>query len=329
MLEQKYAIKLLTSTKDRDYADAIKIYIDSIPADVRTNTNEIATFVNSQDDAYRRMYFFALQHQDSVIGYAQLAFLKRDKILFLDYIAFKSEYKVNSAFYPFMSIISMFFHDAGIEYDYYLTELGLQNSGNSIDSDSLFLRKVLTVEDFNAIAAPYRQPELGLNRQETCVDAQLYIKTSSSIRSLQIETYLRIVHTIYFQHYLSWYRKVLSNTEIEQYEAALKTHYDQIVNHLSGKSKVQLLDSVASNCMYYSGRCEAMHEKTSAPLPQPKRRKKWPFSILALVLTAIVSLLFYYLLKYLHITIDEFAGVYAATTTLAVGVTAYFFKEKG
>lgn len=329
MLEQKYAIKLLTSTKDRDYIDAIRIYIDAIPADVRTNTNEIATFVNSQDDTYRRMYFFALQHQGSVIGYAQFAYLKQDKILFLDYIAFRTEYKVNSAFYPFMSIISMFFHDAGIEFDYYVTELGLQNSGNSIDTDSLFLRKVLTVEDFNAVAAPYRQPELGINRQETCVDAQLYIKTSSSIRSLPTETYFRIVHNIYFQHYLSWYKKVLSSTEIEQYEAALKNQYDQIVNQLSGKNRVELLDAVASNCRYYSGRCQATYKNTSAPLPQPKRNIKWPFSILALILTALLSLLFYYLLKYLNITMNEFAGVYAATTTLAVGVTAYYFKEKG
>lgn len=328
MFEQKYAIKPLTSTKDRDYVDAIKIYIESIPADVRTSTNEIATFVNAPEDSYRRMYFFALQHQGLVIGYAQFAYLKHEKILFLDYIAFETQYKVNSAFYPFMSIISMYFLDVGIEYNYYITELGLQNSGKSIDIDSLFLRKVLSVEDFLAIAAPYRQPELGINRQETRVDAQLYIKTSSSIQSLQTETYFRIVHTIYFQHYLSWYKKVLNDAEIEQYETELRQEYERIVTQLSEKKEVDLLDSVASRCKYYSGRCQATHENTSAPLPQPKKQRKWPYSLLVLMLTAFISLIFYYLLKYLEITVNEFAGVYAATTALAVGVTAYYFKEK-
>ena len=38
----KYEIKEITSTKDPDYLPAIKIYIDVTPADVRTDTNEIA-----------------------------------------------------------------------------------------------------------------------------------------------------------------------------------------------------------------------------------------------------------------------------------------------
>ena len=109
MLEQRYSIKSLTSIKDRDYVEALKIYMKSIPADVRTNTNEIASFVAKPEDSNRKMYFFALYHQGEVIGYAQFALLKKARILFLDYIAFETNYKINSAFYPFMSIIGMYF----------------------------------------------------------------------------------------------------------------------------------------------------------------------------------------------------------------------------
>jgi len=46
------------------------------------------------------------------------------------------------------------------------------------------------------------------------------------------------------------------------------------------------------------------------------------------ILTLICSLSFYYLLSYLNISFESFSGIYAATTTLAIGVTAYYFKEK-
>lgn len=329
MLEQRYSIKPILSSKDRDYFSALQIYIKSIPADVRTDTNEISMFVDNPSDPCRKMYFFALLHQESVIGYAQFAWLKKSRILFLDYIVFDTNYRLNSAFYPFMSIIGLYFTNEKIDYDYFVTEIGTQNNGKSIDEDSMFLRKVLNVEDFSSIIAPYKQPELGINRKETLVDAQLYIKTSSSIRQLKVQTYCEIVHSIYYHHYLSWYEKILNKNEINEYRKMLDIEFKNIQNSLKKSAVVELTDCVSASCKYFDGLHCAAYGHTSASLPQiRKKRRKWPFSVLAIILTLICSLSFYYLLSYLNISFESFSGIYAATTTLAIGVTAYYFKER-
>lgn len=329
MLEQRYSIRLLTSVRDRNYQAAIKIYIQSIPSDVRTNTNEIALFVESPSDTFRKMFFFALLHQDEVIGYAQFAWLRKYRILFLDYIVFDKNYRLNSAFYPFMSILGIYFANENIDYDYFLTEIGMQNGGISVDEDSLFLRKVLNIEDFCAIEALYRQPELGVDRQETRLDAQLFIKTSSSIKQLTTQTYLGIVRELYYHHYLAWYKKILNENELVEYRKMLKSEYEHIRKAVKDANFIQLRDSIASACKYFNNSSCVAYGNTSALLPQiRKKKRKWPFSIIAVLITLTCSLLFYYLLTVLNISIESFSGVYAASTTLAIGVTAYYFKEK-
>ena len=44
--------------------------------------------------------------------------------------------------------------------------------------------------------------------------------------------------------------------------------------------------------------------------------------------TFLLSILFYKLILYLNISLTSFSAIYAATTTLAIGVTAYYFKSK-
>ena len=101
-MNQKYELKPLTSSNDNAYAEAMKVYLRVMPADVKTDTNEIAYSLEHPVAANgRKMFFFALRYQSATIGFAQFSFLPNKKILFMDYLAISEDYKKNSIFTPF------------------------------------------------------------------------------------------------------------------------------------------------------------------------------------------------------------------------------------
>lgn len=197
-MNQKYELKPLTSSSDNAYVEAMKVYLRVMPADVKTDTNEIAYSLEHPVAANgRKMFFFALRYQSATIGFAQFAFLPNQKVLFMDYLAISEDYKKNSIFYPFFSMIMIYFNDIGLNYDYFITEIGAQNHDEAVDNDSAFLRKVLAMEDFKIIDAKYKQPCLGIQKQESNIDAHLYLKTSAPLYMITQEYFLNKVFTVY------------------------------------------------------------------------------------------------------------------------------------
>ena len=330
---QKYEIHEITSIKDPDYLPAIKIYIDVTPADVRTDTNEIAKSVdNPLSENGRKMFFFSLHYQRKIVGFAQFAFLPNMKIIFMDYMAIADEYKKNSIFYPFFSMLMLYFNDAGLDYNYFVTEIGAQNNDEFVDHDSAFLRKVLAMENFNIVDGPYFQPCLGYNKTESNINAHLYLKTSAPLNKLSKELFLKLLREILYEHYDSWYKIMLSSSEYEEYHQHIIDEYNRIESSITPKSEIALIDCVSNECKYYSPSCAAPHVSninTAGYAPQSKsKRSKLPFALMAILATFCVSIFFYKLISYLKIPVNSFSAIYAATTSLAVGFTAYYFNHK-
>lgn len=328
-MTQKYELKPLTSLDDKTFMETMKVYLRVMPADVRTETNEIAYFLKHPIDANgRKMLFFSLQYQKDIIGFAQFAFLPRQKILFMDYLAISAEYKKNSIFYPFFSMLMIYFNDIGLDYDYFITEIGAQNHDRKVDEDSAFLRRVLAMEDFKIIDAEYKQPCLGVQKQCSNIDAHLYLKTSAPLYTITRELYSTLLCEIYYEHYDQWYRNFLTDEEYAQYHQHIETQYRSILESVQNES-INLVDCISCECTYFNSSCPATHITTAGYAPQNKRKhSKWPVSICVLVATFLLSILFYKIILYFDISITNFSAIYAATTTLAIGVTAYYFKSK-
>lgn len=328
-MEQSYEVKRLTSTKDKLCMPAINIYAQSMSSDVRTSTNEIAVCIDGKIRSRNQYFCFALCYQRVVIGYAQAAFISKGKILFIDYFTIKDEYKKNGIFYPLFSIFLLYFSQNNIYYDYIVTEIGHQGS-TKIDGDSAFLQKVLFVEDFLSIKAPYKQPELGLYKEETNIDANLYIRFSDSLSSIPKSTYLLLVKHIYYDHYLAWYQNFLTKDEVDIYKKHLDQTFAAIQQKLTKVDAVNLLDRVSLDCKYFSECCKASQISTAgfAPLPVKKKRLRWLSSILVFFAVIAISVFLYHLTRLLHISNEVFSGIFTATTALALGVTTYLFSNK-
>ena len=329
-MNQKYELRPILSANENVFAESIKIYLQVMPADVKTDTNEIAYFLEHPISPNgRRMFFFALRYQGSTIGFAQFAYLPHQKIIFMDYLALSTDYKKNSIFYPFFSMLMIYFNDIGLNYDYFVTEIGAQNYDKAVDDDSAFLRRVLAMEDFKIIDAPYRQPALGVNKYESNIEAHLYLKTSAPFQTISREFYENIIHEIYYEHYDQWYKDCLTEIDYQVYHSHIENQYAHIVQSLHCGHQIRLIDCISCECSYFSLSCPAPHITTAGFAPQRKRKiPKWPVSIMMMIMTFLLSLFFYKLILYLKISFYNFTALYAATTTLAIGVTTYYFKSK-
>ena len=329
-MEQSYEVRRLTSTKDKLYIPALNIYAESMSSDVKTSTNEISVCVEGKLCSPNKYFFFALCYQQVVIGYAQASFISKGKILFIDYFTIKDEYKKNSIFYPLFSIFLLYFSQNNIYYDYIITEIGHQEN-TKIDRDSAFLQKVLFIEDFLSIKAPYRQPELGIHKEETNINADLYIRFSDALSSIPKSTYLLLVNHIYYDHYLIWYQNFLTKDDTDLYKKHLDQTLSSIQQKLSKVDKISLLDRVSLDCRYFSECCKASQISTAgfAPLPSKKKQFRWLSSTIVFFAVIFISVLVYFMIGYLNMSNEVFSGVFAATTALALGVTTYLFDKKG
>ena len=327
-MEQSYEVKRLTSTKDKLYIPAINIYAESMSTEVRTSTNEIAVCVDGKMHSPNKYFCFALCYQRVVIGYAQATLISKGKILFIDYFTIKNEYKKNSIFYPLFSIFLLYFSQNNIYYDYLVTEIGHQGS-TKIDGDSAFLQKVLFIEDFLSIKAPYKQPELGIYKEETNIDANLYIRFSDSLSNIPKSMYLLLVNHIYYDHYLVWYQNFLTKDEADIYLKHLNQTFAGIKQKLAKVDAVSLLDKVSLDCKYFSECCKAGQISTAGFAPPTKKKHlRWLSSIVVFSAVIFISVLLYHLIGYLNMSNEVFSGVFTATTALALGVTTYLFDNK-
>lgn len=231
ILQNNYKIKHFTSSNDKDFIKALKIYNDIVPAETKTSTNEITTYVDKKRDEKRYMYFFGLYFNDEVIGYIESAYLSTTKSLIIDYFILKEQFNYNSVFYPLFSLFQQYFSDNLIDIEYYVAELSVKTLEQNVDKESYYLRKLLQVEDFRLIDFPYPQPKLGSTNYESNFNLRLMIKTTTGINEIQNQTFLSIVNDIYNNHYVAWYKTFMESDAIVEYQK----HIDDLIEDIKAK----------------------------------------------------------------------------------------------
>ncbi|MCC8145865.1 MAG: hypothetical protein LIO93_05375, partial [Bacteroidales bacterium] len=106
----RYELLRFNSSNDQYFYEALKIYQQSIPHEQKTNSSEIVYWVDNLGTFKEgELFFFGLLLNNKIIGYAEIAFIKNNRILIIDYIVLDPIYKSNSAFYSFYSLIIKYF----------------------------------------------------------------------------------------------------------------------------------------------------------------------------------------------------------------------------
>ncbi|MFQ9516403.1 MAG: hypothetical protein ACLRZ9_11350 [Eubacterium sp.] len=324
-----FELKHFENSRDKDFSRALKIYNDTIPVDTKTGTNEIIFFAdNCNLQENRKMLFFGLYINNSIVGFVEAGYLKKTKTIIIDYIVIKEEYHLNSAFYPLFGLLQKYFSDAMIDYDYIVTEVSTKCPEESVDSESFFSKKMLQLEDFRIADQIYIQPQLGIYNIESNFQFQLMIRSAQPLVSIQKETYLAIVKDIYYEHYYAWYAEV-DKEHAQKYKEHIDEQYTIIEEQLKDNKEIKF--SVHNPiCEYYRAPdCHYTH--STAGFINEKGQKSRPILLIGIpimtIIVFILSLIIFAILNKYQISVNTFVPIFAAVTAICTSIFTIAFTR--
>jgi len=214
-LENKitYRLKRFMSSTDIGYSDALRVYTSCIPHEAKTSTNEISYWVDhaKEKSDIADLIFLGFYSNDTIIGYAEIAYIKNERLIIMDYMVIESKYMSNSSFSTFFFLLLGYFVKNDIDYDHIVTEILVKFNDTDTKVDII---RLFENEDFKVINTLYIQPCLETSNLESNKEALLMIyQRNSSRASIKKETYFRIVKSIYFDHYHTWDNAFYSNDQ--------------------------------------------------------------------------------------------------------------------
>lgn len=308
-----YMLKRFLNSRDPDFAAALLVYVRNTPANIRTDTNEIVYWIDKFSEKFGDdFYVFGFYQNRRLVGYAEAAYFREEQLIALDYITIDEAYRRNNVFYEFVDHLRQYLEDAHPEYRYGVAEV-TYGSGQRYPSElSRLTTRLLKLQGFQVIRAPYYQPRLMLSDAESEMQADLLMYSTANLDRIQVDTYLSIVHTIYYKYYLRWKSIIPDDTN------AYKKHLDELY------SKIQ----------------SAIKKKKTIPinghktvLKAPKRKpvltlhRIVSFSLQALIVIILLTAAMLGLKAVFNLSNTSFAAIYVLAISSFMAVAGIVSKE--
>ena len=207
----KYELVRFKSSNDNDFQESLKIYRSSTPHEQKTNSSEIVYWVDNQREfGIGELFFFGLKVNGVVVGYAELAYVKKERILIIDYINLDQNYRSNNNFYTFYALIINYINNESIDYDYITKEILCRYNETHIHKEDVSLYEL---ENFKVVNGLYIQPQLERNNIESVKESLIMLYTRAGLCPvLKKDAYLHIVEVIY-DYYYCWDKPFLNDGE--------------------------------------------------------------------------------------------------------------------
>lgn len=218
-MENKIEVLLLKKVDDR-FIKALRIYSDEMPFNVKTNTNEITYWFERYNKKYEdKLMLFALLFGNKIIGFSQVVYFRNFNFATVDYIAIKKEFRMHTSCFYSQLLKEICRYSKQIKF--IVTE---------IDAMNMALRRLARIKGFESLG-DYIQPAIS-GSEDTEIMAKLLCKHIGNY-----EAYIdskTVVKTLYFDHYLRWYKPLLTEKDYEMYKKRVGFLYD---NFSLGKDK--------------------------------------------------------------------------------------------
>ncbi|QIB69507.1 hypothetical protein Ami103574_09275 [Aminipila butyrica] len=290
-LEHKFAIKSVSRASDTDYLKALKIYVETTPFEIRTKSNEISYWLeNSTGRTDFQVYAFVLYLNGEVIGFSMTTYINRTKIVIDEYLAVLENYRNQTIFLVYESLIESFYSENGIEISYYITEISNKGSGTEIDRESQIALKILCLKEYGKIEALYYALPLGIDNHESNFQAYLYIKEGTGqSKSLNKDTYLNIIYSMYYDYWYNWYTPFLESAQFEEYKITIDKCWTSIKE--SFLNEISPLPIVYSNCSQIDNGAQVSMKPI--PIKRQKKSRIWWMVVPTIIIMPIVLLFLY------------------------------------
>ncbi len=239
-MKKVYELKQFKDSRNKDLAKALIIYSKNIEPFLRTDTREIIHWIDEyplqHDDTF---IVFGLYLNSIIVGYAQLAYFKEERLIFVDYIVIEEEYRKNNTFYVFLDEIKEFLTNEKFEFDFVLAEIGgFDNKEPSTPTKNLI--RLLKMSQFGVIKTTYYHPRLGKINYESELQSILMMYSKGDLKFIKKDTYLLFLNTIYFKHYKRWYDAFFDDKERAEYSNSLINLLEKSKTILKKKETIEV-----------------------------------------------------------------------------------------
>jgi len=232
-----YRLKRFVSSHDPGFAEALLLYVRNTPAAERTESNEIAFWLEEFGKGHDCVFYvFGFYKDEQLVGFAEVGYFFAEHLLVFDYLVLDAEQRRNNVFYEFVDHLRRYLEGAHPEYRYAVAEVCYGPNEQNPWPQARLIVRLLKLQGFHVVHAPYFQPRLLLDDPESEMRADLLIYSAAAIEKLRVETYLAIVRAIYFKYYLPWNCGILEDANA--YEGHLKDVYAKIDMSLKGKQTI-------------------------------------------------------------------------------------------
>lgn len=98
-LGHKFSIRRVQKATDEEYIAALRIYNETTPFEIRTETNEITYWLSQNpDNELFELYMFVLYLDDKMIGLSMTTYIKRTKVVVDEYLAVLVQRIINNCY---------------------------------------------------------------------------------------------------------------------------------------------------------------------------------------------------------------------------------------
>lgn len=234
-----YSLQRIGSSADASLAAALAIYVHAIPARYRTDTNEIVHWIDHYEASYGDpLLVFSFCVGRELVGFAQMVYFKAEELVVVDYLVIDSRRRRNNVFFEFVDQVRDYFSAHDWPVTWVAAEVALDHSPRP-DADGRLLIRLLKLEGFKVVKAPYYQPLLSFNNRESELPAVLLLAGDPGIEQIRRDTFQQIVSTIYIKHYLRWYSNYPAEQQ-RQRAARIQALEARIDQELKGSKVVKL-----------------------------------------------------------------------------------------
>lgn len=206
-----YTLKIFQHSEEDKFIDALDVYRRAVSRNEKTNTNEIIWCLDNPSGFSKcKLFFFGLELNNKIIGYSEIALIKKIRYITIDYLVIDETYKTHSAFYTFLLLIVQYFTNIKLDYDFIGIEL-LTDDNGMLSKEEL---SEYELEGFHVVNTLYIQPCLEPSNYDSQHEAILLIYQRNTLnKKISCNTYLDIVHAIYFDYYYEWDSHFYKNDE--------------------------------------------------------------------------------------------------------------------
>lgn len=240
-MKTTYDLKHFTNSSQPGLIAALRLYSRNIDPSLKTDTREIIHWLDYCNKRYEDPFYILGFYQDrNLIGFAEVAYFKREQFVIVDYIVIDGPFRGNDTFYVFMQKIREFLISKDLAVNYVVAEIGYPKASREPPSKTKVLIRLLKMAQFGVVKCSYYLPRLGAKNFESEMPGIMMLYSNAETSQIQKETFFQIVNAIYFKYYQRWYAEFLDEDQMVEYQRGLHSLVSKMEEELKNRKVIEI-----------------------------------------------------------------------------------------